>query len=121
MTRNMHIARLATVCLALAAFAARVEAHAFLDHASPLVGSTVSAPSEVRLWFTQDLEPKFSAAQLRASGGAVLGSAHVDPADHKQLVIPVHGLTPGHYKVDWKVLSVDTHRTEGGFGFDIRP
>lgn len=36
-------------------------AHAFLDHASPLVGSTVpTAPHEVSLSFTQNLEPSFS-------------------------------------------------------------
>jgi methionine-rich copper-binding protein CopC len=38
-------------------------AHAFLDHASPLVGSTVgAAPHEVSLWFTQNLKPAFSSA-----------------------------------------------------------
>ena len=37
-------------------------AHAFLDHASPAVGSSVPAsPPVVTLWFTQDLEPAFSA------------------------------------------------------------
>ena len=31
--------------------------HAFLDHAAPPVGSTLSAaPDRVRLWFTQQLE-----------------------------------------------------------------
>ena len=39
----------------------RGAAHAFLDHASPLVGSTVpAAPHEVSLSFTQSLEPAFS-------------------------------------------------------------
>jgi copper resistance protein C len=34
-----------------------VRAHAFLDHASPAVGSAVPAsPPNVTLWFTQDLE-----------------------------------------------------------------
>ncbi len=118
----MHTCRLGTIGLALALSAAGAHAHAFLDHASPLVGSTVSAPPrEVRLWFTQALEPRFSAAQLRSSSGAVLGTAHVDPNDPKELVIPVRALAPGLYKVDWKVLSVDTHRTEGSFGFEVKP
>jgi methionine-rich copper-binding protein CopC len=26
---------------------------------------------------------------------------------------------PGTYKVNWRVLSVDTHRTEGNFTFRI--
>jgi len=113
---------LATICLALALFPAGAQAHAFLDHASPLVGSTVNAaPREVRLWFTQALEPQFSAAQVRSSAGGVVGTAHVDPGDPKELVIPVRALPPGRYKVDWKVLSVDTHRTEGSFGFEVKP
>ncbi len=118
----MRAYRLAIICFALALPAAGAQAHAFLDHASPLVGSTVSAPPhEVRLWFTQAIEPKFSAAQVRSSAGAVVGTAHVDPGDPKALVIPVRTLAPGQYKVDWKVLSVDTHRTEGSFGFEVKP
>ncbi len=117
----MHAYHLGTIGLALALTAAGARAHAFLDHASPLVGSTVSAPPrQVRLWFTQALEPRFSAAQLRSSGGAVLATAHVDPGDPRQLVIPAPALAPGKYKVDWKVLSVDTHRTEGSFAFEVK-
>jgi methionine-rich copper-binding protein CopC len=121
-TMKMLGFHLMTAGLALAMFAAGAQAHAFLDHASPLVGSTVSTPpQEVRLWFTQALEPKFSAAQVRSSAGGVVGTGHVDPGAPKELVIPVHALPPGKYKVDWKVLSVDTHRTEGSFGFDVKP
>ena len=40
-------------------------AHAFLDHASPLVGSTVaSAPREISLTFTQNLEAAFSSVEV---------------------------------------------------------
>lgn len=117
----MHAFRLTTACALLAMSSPAARAHAYLDHASPLVGSTVSAPREVRLYFTQALEPRFSAAQLRSSGGAVVGTGHVDRGDPKQIVIPVRGLAPGRYKVDWKVLSVDTHRTEGNFGFEVKP
>jgi copper resistance protein C len=45
-------------------------AHAFLDHAEPRVGSTVqTAPREVSLSFTQDLEPAFSGAEVRDGSG----------------------------------------------------
>ncbi len=116
----MHTYWVAAACLALAFASAGAQAHTSLDHASPLVGSTVSAPHEVRLSFTQALEPKFSAAQLRSSAGSVVATGHVDPGNPKEIVIPVSGLTPGHYKVDWKVLSVDTHRTEGSFAFEVK-
>jgi hypothetical protein len=118
----MQAIRLTTVSLVFLAGLATAHAHAYLDHASPLVGSTVkAAPSEVRMWFTQSLEPKFTGAQVRSSSGAVVGSGGVDPADPKQIVVRVRALPPGSYKVFWKVLSVDTHRTEGSFGFEVRP
>lgn len=108
--------------MSLLASATLAHAHAYLDHATPRVGSTVkSAPSEVRMWFTQPLEPKFTSAQVRSSSGAVVGSGGVDPADPKQIVVRVNALPAGSYKVFWKVLSVDSHHTEGSFGFEVRP
>ena len=119
---NRLATHLATVALALVLGSTAAAAHAFLDHASPRVGSTVTtAPSEVRLWFSQALEPRFSGAQLRSSAGAVLGNGVVDKADPKQMVIHVRRLPPGKYHVAWKALSVDTHRTEGSFNFEVKP
>jgi methionine-rich copper-binding protein CopC len=102
---------------ALGATAAR--AHAFLDHASPLVGSTVAtAPREVSLSFTQNLESAFSSVEVTdASGARVdLGKAQISG---NTMQIGVKPLPPGSYKVRWHVLSVDTHRTEGSFSFHV--
>jgi hypothetical protein len=119
---NRFATHLAAAALTLALGVTAAAAHAYLDHASPLVGSTVAtAPSEVRMWFTQPLEPRFSGAQLRGPGGKVVGSGVVDGDDPKQMVIRVHGLAPGKYTVTWKILSVDTHRTEGSFSFEVKP
>jgi hypothetical protein len=108
--------------LILALVPAAARAHAQLERTSPRVGSTVtSAPCEVRMWFTQALEPKFTTAQLRSGSGAVVASGAVDAADPKQIVIRVHALPAGSYKVFWKVLSVDSHHTEGSFGFEVKP
>jgi methionine-rich copper-binding protein CopC len=97
---------------------APAHAHAFLDHANPRVGSTVrSAPRQITLWFTQKLEPAFSSAQVHdASGARVDQGAR---AAGMQLHVPVKALAPGTYKVHWRVLSVDTHTTEGSFSFRI--
>jgi methionine-rich copper-binding protein CopC len=106
--------------LCLGAPAAR--AHAMLDHASPRVGSVVtSSPGEVRLWFTQALEPRFSRAELRSPAGAVVATGGVDRSNPRELAIRVRSLAPGKYKVIWKVISVDSHRTEGDFGFEVAP
>jgi methionine-rich copper-binding protein CopC len=118
----MRALRLFGMLLTLALSTAIADAHAQLQRSSPRVGSTVaSAPSEVRLWFTQALEPKFTTAQLRSGSGAVVASGADDTADPKQVVIRVPALPAGSYKVFWKVLSVDAHRTEGSFGFEVKP
>jgi copper resistance protein C len=93
-------------------------AHAYLDHANPRVGSTVrTAPREVTLSFSQKLEPSFSSAQVTdASGTRVDQGAQVSGM---QIRVPVKTLSPGTYRVRWKVLSVDTHTTEGSFTFRV--
>jgi|SRR5579863_8118720 len=97
-------------------------AHAFLDHSVPAVGSTVSAPPELRLFFTQDLEPAFSGVAIAAGDGQPIatGTAAFDPQNKAEMVLKLPALAPGHYKVSWHAVSVDTHRTEGTFGFDVR-
>jgi methionine-rich copper-binding protein CopC len=95
------------------------QAHAFLDHASPLVGSTVpAAPHEVVLTFTQNLEPAFSTAQVTDSSGARvdLGKAQVSG---NTMTVELKALGLGNYKVHWHALSVDTHTTEGAFTFHV--
>jgi copper resistance protein C len=94
-------------------------AHAFLDHASPLVGSTVpSAPREVTLSFTQKLEPSFSGVQVTDSGGARVdtGKAQISGSTMRVGLKP---LAPGTYRVRWRALSVDTHTTQGSFTFHV--
>jgi methionine-rich copper-binding protein CopC len=117
----MRLKLIATLLPGLVLGAAPAHAHAFLDRASPRVGSTVrSAPSEVSLWFTQSIEPSFSSAQVRnASGARVDQGAHVDGSNRALLHVPVSSLPPGTYKVHWRVLSVDTHTTEGNFSFRV--
>ena len=99
-------------------------AHAMLDHANPRVGSSQpTGPREVTLWFTQNLEPAFSTIEVRDETGAVVssGKAQVDRADRTQLRVALKPLPPGTYKVIWRVLSVDTHRTQGDFTFRVGP
>jgi copper resistance protein C len=114
----MLFALLATACPTATAYA-----HAFLDHAVPAVGATVTAaPTEVRMFYTEAIEPNFSAATLGLGGQTIpTSAAMVDPQNPMELVLKLPSLRPGHYQVSWHVVSTDTHRTEGAFGFDIRP
>jgi len=100
------------------------DAHAFLDHADPRVGNTVkSPPRTVALWFTQNLESAFSTIEVRDANGTQMNAAKasVDANDRKLLRVPVKVLPAGTYTVKWRVLSVDTHTTEGNFTFHVAP
>jgi methionine-rich copper-binding protein CopC len=112
-----------TVLLALAATAPLpAAAHAFLDHASPAVGGAVAtAPATVTLWFTENLEPAFSTVTVtdRAGQRVDLGNAQVPPGRPAQLQVGLKPLDPGRYTVSWRVVSVDTHPTEGTFTFTV--
>jgi hypothetical protein len=102
--------------------APQAHAHAVLDHSSPAVGSSVSgAPGAVTMWFTQELEPAFSSATVTDASGrnVASGGAQVDPNDRTELRVPLRPLPPGTYSVAWRVLSVDTHTTEGHFTFTV--
>ena len=98
------------------------QAHAFLDHASPAVGSSVPAgPPLVTLWFTQDLEPAFSGVTVTNEAGqrVDLGNAQIPQGSPAELQIGLKPLPPGTYLVSWHVVSVDTHPTEGTFTFEV--
>jgi copper resistance protein C len=108
---------IALLLIALTPVAA--QAHAFLDHASPLVGSTVpAAPHEVVLTFTQNLEAAFSTAQVTDSSGARVDQGKAAVSGNT-MTVGLKALGPGSYKVHWHALSVDTHTTEGAFTFTV--
>ena len=118
------IPRLAVGLAAFVAFASGALGHAFLDHAAPAVGSTVrTAPAVVKIWFTQALEPAFSSIKVVDAKGKVIASSNkaVDALDRTLLSLPVPPLSPGTYRVVWRVISVDTHVSEGDFTFEIAP
>ena len=122
MVNHWLIVMAAVLAGAVTLGAPTVEAHAFLDHATPAVGSTVpTAPEAVTMWFTQELEPAFTTATVTdASGNTVdTGPAQVDPKDPTKLRVPLKKLSPGTYPVSWHALSVDTHTTTGHFTFTV--
>ena len=100
-------------------------AHAILVKAVPAVGGTVSAsPSDIRITFSEGVEPRFSKIAVAAADGRSVetGTANVDPTNPATLIVPLKtALQPGSYKVTWHAVSVDTHRTEGSFSFTVKP
>jgi copper resistance protein C len=97
-------------------------AHAFLERASPPVGSEVAAsPPELFITFTEGVEPLFSTIEVENANGAAVstGKPHLASNNDRQLVIELPKLAPGPYKVIWHVTSVDTHKTEGTYRFTV--
>ena len=94
-------------------------AHALLDRAEPRVGNTVaSPPSEVTLWFTQKLEPAFSGVTVTNAGGQRVDSGKAR-VNGNQMSISLRPGGSGTYHVNWHVLSVDAHKTDGNFTFQV--
>jgi methionine-rich copper-binding protein CopC len=115
----MRLLTFATSALLAVMLGTAVEAHAFLDHAEPRVGSTVpTAPREVLLSFTQKLEPAFSSVEVSDANGTRvdLGKPSISTSVMR---IGLKPLSAGTYRVRWHVLSVDTHTTEGSFTFQV--
>ena len=95
------------------------QAHAFLDHATPLVGSTVAtAPNELSLSFTQNLEASFSSVEVTGPNGARVDAGKAQISGNTMRV-GLKAAGPGTYHVNWHALSVDTHTTQGSFTFHV--
>jgi copper resistance protein C len=115
--RRAHALTLAMLSAASPAFA-----HAFLERASPPVGSEIAAsPPELSMTFTEGVEPLFSTIEVRAATGTVVstGTPHVVPDNNRRLAIELPKLPRGTYTVIWHATSVDTHKTEGSYRFTV--
>lgn len=95
-----------------------------LAHANPLrmeppPNSVLdTAPTEIRIWFSEPLEPSFSKINLRDKDGNILNTSatQIDPNDPSQMSMSPGKLTHGLYTVVWRVLSVaDGHPTLGSY------
>src|SRR3981189_3985405 len=110
-----------TVPLLVLLATGEASAHAFLDHAEPRVGNTVAtAPREVTLWFTQKLEPAFSTITVTNSTGQRVDTGRTRVSGN-QMAVSLRAAGAGTYRVNWRVLSVDTHTTDGNFSFQVGP
>jgi methionine-rich copper-binding protein CopC len=111
--------RIASACAIALASSGAALAHAALHHASPEAGSTVSeSPHEVTLVFTDSLEAAFSSTDVTDFNGVRVDEGKPQITGN-MIRISLKTLSPGSYRVHWRVVSVDTHRTEGSFTFSV--
>lgn len=96
-------------------------AHGILERSIPRAGSTVRiAPEEVSIWFTQRPEPAFSTITvINAAGERV--DVGVTRVNGNLMQVSLRPIGAGTYQVTWRILSVDTHTTQGTFVFHVRP
>ena len=98
-------------------------AHPELQSADPAAGAAVAtSPKQIRITFNENVIPQFSGVEVKDQTGRMMttGKATTDPANKKQLVIPVQEqLPPGDYKVEWHAVSDDTHRVKGSYSFSV--
>jgi len=111
-----------TFALALSP-AAIVLAHGVIDRAEPPAGGAVaSAPVRVQVWFTEPVEPRFSALEVYTAGASSrvdLGDAQL-VGDRSLVVSLAPGLPNGSYTVIWRVLTLsDGHTTSGSYAFGV--
>ena len=90
-------------------------------------------PREVRCWFNEPIERQFSRIEvfrvaLDPATGAVQPGQRIDqgwlpgPRATREVGVRLpETLAPGRYVVQWVVLAIDAHRTQGSFMFTYDP
>jgi copper resistance protein C len=97
-------------------------AHSELRQAEPAPNSKHKSPlHEVKLSFTERLEPAYSTLRVSNAEGVEVDrhDAHVDASDPLLLRASLGPLDRGSYTVTWRALSLDPHLSEGHFAFQV--
>lgn len=93
-------------------------AHSQLLSSTPGSGEILpESPPELRLVFSEPLDPRYSSVDvLNSAGQAIVDHGGVpDPADAAVLIVPLPVLGGGAYTVNWRTLSAADGHTSGGF------
>lgn len=99
-------------------------AHAHLKASEPADKAEVaSSPQVLTLNFSEEVEPAFSGVTLLDARQQTIASEKVrlDSEQHSRLIVPLKApLAAGDYQVNWHVLSVDGHKTQGSYRFSVK-
>src|SRR3546814_846389 len=124
MEKSMFRKTAFAVAMAASVFTATaVQAHPKLSGATPAADTDVAAPTKSQLVFSEALVAQFSGIYLTMTEmpGMKMGPMKMNGVkatlapDGKTLVATLaKPLTAGTYKLDYHVVSTDTHRIQGG-------
>jgi copper resistance protein C len=96
-------------------------AHAYPDSVSPPDGASLTQPPrEVKIQFTEGVELEFSRIDVKSTTGQKVSKGNIRRVAADTLAIELLPLEPGSYLIAWRVLSVDTHITEGVLRFTVK-
>lgn len=123
MKKLFQTAALALLVGALAALAPSGDAlHFALSKSAPEADATVQAPSELRLWFTEEPEEGTTSIRLVEAEevGVPVTEAKQDEDDPTSFFVEVGGaLPPGTYTVSWRGMGDDGHVVRDSFEFTV--
>ncbi|HEX5380280.1 MAG TPA: copper homeostasis periplasmic binding protein CopC [Phenylobacterium sp.] len=100
--------------------ATQAQAHAKLLGANPPVNSTVAAPRQIVLKFSERLQPRFSGFDVSKGGARVPMKASIGKDRLSMVGTPASPLAPGAYRIAWHAVTADTHRMQGAYTFVVR-
>lgn len=104
-------------------------AHPELEKTIPAADATVASPAKIELRFSEKLAGEFSGADLlmldmpgmkmdKPSKESVTTSLSSDGMT--LTIAPSRPLSAGTYRVDYHVVSTDTHRVTGSYSFRVQ-
>ena len=117
-------ALLTAVAAAALALPAAAWAHAALLRTVPEASRTINtAPPEVRLTYSEPIEPRFAIVSVTNAAGRQVtsGPPAGAPGSPQTLVTPLERVPEGWYLVFWRVISADGHPVRGAFTFAVGP
>jgi len=112
----------ALLVVTLVAATPRSELHFSLSRSVPAAGATVSAPSEITLWFSEVPQDNSISIRLVDARGELVATsdARQDGDDRRMFhVVPGRTLAAGGYTVAWRGIGQDGHTVRGDFGFTV--
>ncbi|MEP6935368.1 MAG: copper resistance CopC family protein [Nitrospirota bacterium] len=113
----------AVMAVTLCVYVSPALAHAALVKTEPPRRAVlVKAPSQVQLWFNEEIESAYASLVVLDTGkNPVTGVKPQLASDNqKSIVLPLPELTPGKYSVKFRVLSLDGHVIQSSFDFTVK-
>lgn len=99
------------------------QAHSYLAASEPPANATVAqVPPEVRLRFSEPLEPAFVEVTVQRDGKPI--NPQPEPIlekDGKTVRLRLPTGSAGAYSATWSIVARDGHRTQGRIDFRVKP